>query len=97
LAPQSWERIWTGGRAGTLAGHHFMKKEQIEELLYQALETEQGGIKVYEAALRCVLNKDLAEEWQKLSGRDPPYGYFLVCVVDGGNFHDGLRSSPFEL
>jgi rubrerythrin len=42
-----------------------MKKEQINELLYQALETEQGGVKVYETALRCVLNKDLKEEWQQ--------------------------------
>jgi len=42
-----------------------VQKEQINELLYQALETEQGGVKVYETALRCVLNKDLAEEWQK--------------------------------
>jgi rubrerythrin len=42
-----------------------MERDQIEELLYQALETEQGGIKVYETALRCALNKDLSEEWQR--------------------------------
>ena len=42
-----------------------MKKEQLSELLYQALETEQGGIQVYSTALRCAVNADLKEEWQK--------------------------------
>jgi rubrerythrin len=40
-----------------------MKHEQLKELLYQALETEQGGILVYETALRCAINEDLKEEW----------------------------------
>jgi rubrerythrin len=42
-----------------------MKKEQLNELLYQALETEQGGIQVYTTALRCALNDDLKKEWQE--------------------------------
>lgn len=37
---------------------------QLEELLYQALETEQGGIEVYETALTCAVNDDLRKEWQ---------------------------------
>jgi rubrerythrin len=40
-----------------------MKQEQLKELLYQALETEQGGILIYETAVRCAINKDLKEEW----------------------------------
>jgi ferritin-like metal-binding protein YciE len=36
---------------------------QFADLLYQALETELGGVKVYQAALRCVLRDDLKEEW----------------------------------
>lgn len=35
------------------------------DLLYQALETEKGGVQVYSTALRCVVNKDLQEEWNK--------------------------------
>ncbi|MDQ2855138.1 MAG: ferritin-like domain-containing protein, partial [Acidobacteriota bacterium] len=35
------------------------------DLLYQALETEKGGVQVYSTALRCVINKDLKEEWDK--------------------------------
>ena len=42
-----------------------MNKQQVAELLYQALETEQGGAKVYETALRCVVNEQLEEEWQQ--------------------------------
>ncbi len=38
-------------------------KKQLHELLYQALETERGGIKIYEAALACAQNKDLKGEW----------------------------------
>jgi ferritin-like metal-binding protein YciE len=39
-------------------------KDQLHELLYQALETELGGEKIYEEALRNALNKDLKNEWQ---------------------------------
>jgi hypothetical protein len=42
-----------------------MNKAQLNELLYQALETEMGGVEVYTTALRCVRNKDLKEEWEK--------------------------------
>ena len=42
-----------------------MKNEQVAELLYQALETEKGGIQVYEAALECVINVDLKKEWEE--------------------------------
>ena len=41
-----------------------MKREQLTELLYEALETEMGGVQVYETALRCVVNEDLKEEWE---------------------------------
>ena len=33
------------------------------DLLYQALETEKGGVQVYATALRCASNKDLRQEW----------------------------------
>ena len=42
-----------------------MKDEQVRELLYQALETELGGVEVYTTALRCVENDDLKEEWEE--------------------------------
>jgi hypothetical protein len=38
---------------------------QTVELLYQALETEKGGVQIYTTALRCATNKDLREEWNE--------------------------------
>lgn len=37
----------------------------VTELLYQALETEKGGVQIYTTALRCAVNEELKEEWQK--------------------------------
>ncbi|HEY4372873.1 MAG TPA: hypothetical protein VGN52_13175 [Burkholderiales bacterium] len=42
-----------------------MNIDQRNELLYQSLEHEIGGVKVYETALQCVVNGDLKEEWEK--------------------------------
>jgi len=42
-----------------------MNNAQVEELLYQALETEIGGVQVYRTALRCAVNEDLHKEWEK--------------------------------
>jgi len=42
-----------------------MKNEQLDELLYEALETEMGGVQVYETAIRCAVNEDLKEEWEE--------------------------------
>ena len=42
-----------------------MNEDQIHELLYQALETELGGVQVYQTALRCVQNDELKEEWEE--------------------------------
>ena len=38
---------------------------QTIDLLYQALETEKGGVQIYTTALRCALNKELREEWNE--------------------------------
>ena len=42
-----------------------MKNDQVKELLLQALETELGGVQVYTQAVRCAVNGDLKEEWEK--------------------------------
>jgi rubrerythrin len=42
-----------------------MKDEQVRELLYQALETEIGGVQVYTTAVRCAENEDLRNEWEE--------------------------------
>ncbi|HXQ33866.1 MAG TPA: hypothetical protein VN843_07635 [Anaerolineales bacterium] len=47
-----------------------MKTEQLDsarvvDLLYQALETEKGGVQVYTTALRCAVNAELKKEWNE--------------------------------
>src|SRR6185436_3161592 len=42
-----------------------LNTNHVTELLYQALETEKGGVQIYTTALRCALNEDLKEEWNK--------------------------------
>jgi hypothetical protein len=42
-----------------------MKSDQVKELLLQSLEHERGGVKVYEQALQCTVDKGLAEEWSR--------------------------------
>ncbi|HUG07967.1 MAG TPA: hypothetical protein VMP13_03555 [Acidimicrobiia bacterium] len=42
-----------------------MKEAQVEELLYQALETEIGGVEIYQMAIQCAVNEDLKKEWEK--------------------------------
>jgi len=42
-----------------------MKSEQLANLLYEALETELGGVEVYTTALRCAVNEELKEEWEE--------------------------------
>ena len=40
-------------------------KKQVADLLYQALETEMGGVEVYRLAILCARNDDLRKEWTR--------------------------------
>jgi bacterioferritin (cytochrome b1) len=40
-------------------------RDSLNELLYQMLETEMGGVQVYTTAIRCAQNDDLKKEWKK--------------------------------
>jgi len=42
-----------------------MKASQVNELLYQALETEIGGQQIYREAVKCAAQEELREEWEK--------------------------------
>lgn len=63
-----------------------MKHEQLKELLYQALETEQGGILVYETALRCAINEDLKEEWTEYLEQTRNHEQIVRGVMEQLNF-----------
>jgi hypothetical protein len=42
-----------------------IRKDRVQELVLQALQTEQGGIEVYETAVECAENDELRDEWEK--------------------------------
>jgi len=54
----------------------------MQELLYQALETELGGEQVYKAAIRCAQNSELNEEWQKYLEETQNHQRILQGVFD---------------
>ena len=42
-----------------------MDQKHLKELLLQSLEHERGGVQIYQTALKCAVNEDLKEEWEK--------------------------------
>jgi rubrerythrin len=59
-----------------------MKDEQVAELLYQSLETEKGGIEIYETALRCAVSADLKQEWQEYLQQTREHEQIVREVMD---------------
>jgi hypothetical protein len=59
-----------------------MKNEQVAELLYQALETEKGGIQIYETALKCVVNDDLRKEWEEYLEQTRNHEQIVLAVME---------------
>ena len=59
-----------------------MINEQLHELLYQALETEAGGVQVYETAIRCAVNQDLKGEWQKYLKQTRDHEHIVRGLVE---------------
>jgi rubrerythrin len=73
-----------------------MREEQLTELLYQALEAEQGGLLVYTEALNCAVNEDLKREWQKY--RDQTENHIRVLTSLFGQLKlDPFKSTPGRL
>jgi len=65
-----------------------MNQEQLHELLYQALETERGGIQVYQTALQCTVNEELKKEWQEYLEQTEKHEHILR------EFFDTLHLNP---
>jgi len=57
----------------------------VTELLYQALETEKGGVQIYSTALRCAQNPDLKEEWNKYLEQTKAHVQVVSEVIKGMN------------
>ena len=59
-----------------------MKNEQVTELLYQTLETEMGGMKIYETALKCAVNPDLKKEWEEYHEQTENHVQIVLEVME---------------
>jgi len=59
-----------------------IKKDEMKELLLQSLETERGGVKVYQAALQCVQNEELREEWEEYLEQTQRHEQIVTRLLD---------------
>jgi hypothetical protein len=57
-----------------------MDRERLNELLYEALETERGGVEVYEAAIACAENEELRKEWEEYRDQTRRHEQVLLDV-----------------
>ncbi len=67
-------------------------RNRLEELLYEALETEQGGIKVYETAVRCARNDDLVKEWSKYLDQTRNHEVVMLRVLEAFGLDAGVQT-----
>lgn len=70
-----------------------MDKTHLEELLYQAIETELGGEQLYEAAIENAVNEDLKKEWRKYLEETRTHQEILERVFDAAGL-DINQDSP---
>jgi rubrerythrin len=59
-----------------------MERAQLEELLYQSLETERGGVRIYEKAVQCAQNDDLKKEWGEYLEQTRNHEVIMLRVLD---------------
>lgn len=71
--------------------------EGVTDLLYQALETEQGGIKVYTTAITCAINDDLREEWEKYLAETQNHERILLGVFEQLGLDPAVRTPGREV
>src|SRR5687767_5767486 len=51
------------------------------DLLYQALETEKGGVQIYTTALRLAINEVLREAWNKYLEQNKNHVHFASVIL----------------
>jgi rubrerythrin len=59
-----------------------MNRDRLNELLFQSLETERGGIQVYESAVACARNDELKQEWGKYLDQTRNHEVVMLRVLD---------------
>lgn len=60
-----------------------LNNTRVVDLLYQALETEKGGVQIYSTALRCAVNEELKTEWSEYLEQTKNHVQILSDVLTG--------------
>lgn len=71
--------------------------EGVQELLYQALETETGGIEIYTNALKNVQNEDLRREWEEYLEQTKRHREILLGVFESLGLDPEARTPGREI
>jgi hypothetical protein len=69
-----------------------MNDEQLHELLYQTLETELGGVAIYETALRCVQKDELRAEFKKYHEQTTHHVELVEGLLRAFGLHPGAET-----
>jgi rubrerythrin len=59
-----------------------MQDQQLHELLFQAIETEQGGVQIYRTAIECALDADLKKEWEEYLEQTEKHAAVLEDLIE---------------
>jgi hypothetical protein len=74
-----------------------VKQENVEELLYQSLETERGGVRVYETALQCAVNDQLKKEWEQYLEETRHHERILLGVFEKMGLDPNMETPGSEV
>jgi hypothetical protein len=69
-----------------------MNQEKLQDLLYEAYETELGGVEVYKTALRCAQNDELKEEWEEYLEQTQNHERIMREVLAGFGLDPGQET-----
>ena len=70
-----------------------MDRKQLDELLYQAYETELGGEQIYRKAIECAVNDDVREEWHKYLDETITHQEHVEEILDAAGL-DPSKETP---
>jgi rubrerythrin len=74
-----------------------MDDAQVKELLYQALETELGGVEVYRRAIACAVDEDLRSEWEKYLSETEEHVRIVQEVFSGLDLDPSMETPGREV
>ena len=74
-----------------------MNDAQVKELLYQALETELGGVEVYQRAIACAVDEDLRAEWEKYLSETEEHVRIVQEVFSGLDLDPSMETPGREV